>query len=212
MLLQPGCCNQRSAKMHASCPKMHWGWESSCCWVDAILCKNACIAPQNVHGGWVLSCTWVNATLCKNARITPKTAFGGGRAPASRLMQPFTKMHISPPKIAGGGRGESSPMPGSMQCFAKTRASPQKLHGGGFLYPTPQPRWVLWSSQPPPPQCKTASQGVGACALLLIAGFKPKKGREKVEKTDFGGQNSLSACNTVASSLPPPPPAQGSHP
>lgn len=191
---------------------MHWGWESSCCWVDAILCKNACIAPQNVHGGWVLSCTWVNATLCKNARITPKTAFGGGRAPASRLMQPFTKMHISPPKIAGGGRGESSPMPGSMQCFAKTRASPQKLHGGGFLYPTPQPRWVLWSSQPPPPQCKTASQGVGACALLLIAGFKPKKGREKVEKTDFGGQNSLSACNTVASSLPPPPPAQGSHP
>lgn len=164
VLLQPGCCNQRSAKMHASCPKMHWGWESSCCWVDAILCKNACIAPQNVHGGWVLSCTWVNATLCKNARITPKTAFGGGRAPASRLMQPFTKMHISPPKIAGGGAGRelSHAWINAMLC-KNTCITPEIARGRIFVPYPPAPLGALVQPTPPPLNAKLHHGGWCMC-------------------------------------------------
>lgn len=142
--------------------------------------------PKNCIWGWESSCIQVDATLYKNAYITPQNCRGGA------------------------GRELSHAWINAMLC-KNTCITPEIARGRIFVPYPPAPLGAL--VQPtPPPSMQNCITGVGACALLLIAGFKPKKGREKVEKTDFGGQNSLSACNTVASSLPPPPPAQGSHP
>lgn len=159
---------QCSAKMHVVPSKMRRAW------AGALLHLGQCNSLQKfIH----------HPQKCR------------GSAPAARLTQSFAKMHISLPKMRGVGGKSRQPLAKLYHCPAKaawgvrdTNArvsavqkylnSPKNGVGEGFCIP---PSSSLDAPvQTKPPQTQECITGVGARALLLIAGFKPKKGREKV--------------------------------
>lgn len=208
---------QPSAKMHYHPPKLHWGWECSCSQVNATNPLQKCMHhPKNGRRrcGWQTCCCWVNAMLCKNACGTLQNVQGLGRSsPAPGSMQLVAEIHPSPPKMqgecscsqvdsilrknahitpknAGGGRqvettlGKVVSLPcksclgserhqHSDQCNALQKYLNSPKNGVGFCIPPSSP--LDAPVQTKPPQTQECITGVGARALLLIAGFKPKK-------------------------------------
>lgn len=127
------------------------------------------LSPPKMQGE--CSCSQVDATLCKNAHITCKNA-GSGR------QNPLAKLYHCPAKAAWGMRDASARI--SAMLFKDTLI-PQKMVGGKDFVSHPHLHWM----QTKPPQMQNCITRVCARALLLIAGFKPKKAGKKYKNMIF---------------------------